>query len=293
MLQDGSLQEKQRFFEAIKQIGDLPTLPSVVQKIVETCNDPLSTIGDLEKICTTDQALTSKILRLVNSSYFGLPQTVSSVSRAITFLGFNAVKSLALSLSVTNVFQDAGVAAGFDYKRFWIHSIGTAITARHIAKGIFHPSPEEAFITGILHDTGKLIQRRYFAQLYSAIIRSMADESISYWQAEKKHSEFSHSLIGSILLDEWNLPVVVQAAVRYHHETEFAGEYGKIVSVINFADHLCHLWGMSPMEEDYGDSATPEGDELVNKYDLNLETLREKVVAEVKEIQVFFGLKKF
>ena len=293
MLQDSSLQERQEFLKAIEEIGDLPTLPSVVQKIVETCNDPLSTIGDLERICMTDQALSSKILRLVNSSYFGLSQEVSSVSRAITFLGFNAVKSLALSLSVTNVFQMTGDAADFDYERFWVHSIGTAITARRVAKGIFHPSPEEAFIAGILHDTGKLIQRRFFPQLYSEIIRVSSSAGIPYWQEEKKHTAFGHSLIGSILLGEWNLPVAVQAAVRYHHEVALSAEYVRIVSIVNLADHLCHLWGMPPVEEEYGSPAGSEGDELVKKYDIDLEPLREKVISEVKEIQVFFGLKQY
>jgi HD-like signal output (HDOD) protein len=293
-LKDNTSQTKAQFIGSIGTIEDLPTLPVVVQKILETCNDPLSTVGDLEKIFLTDQALTTKILRLVNSAYFALPQKVSSVSRAITFLGFNAVKSLALSLTLTNIFHEIEGTGELDYEKFWTHSLGTAIAAKQIAKTIMYPSPEEGFIAGMLHDVGKLVQVKFFPDQYAGTIRTASTTGRPFWTVEKESHDFTHNFVGAVLLEHWNFPRLIQFAVRYHHEVHLSSEFGVFISLIHLADHLCHRWGVSDLSGIPHPDLHTDGHAFIEKYNLEIDgPLRTRVLDGIKEIKIYLGIERY
>ncbi|PIE76795.1 HD family phosphohydrolase, partial [bacterium DOLJORAL78_65_58] len=139
----------------LKTIKDLPPLPLVVQKLLQVMDDPNSSADDISQVLSADNAMAAKVLKLVNSSFYGLSGQVASVPRAIVILGLSSIRNLALGLGVTKLMARAG--NGELQQRFWAHSIATAAACETVARATQRIIPEEAFVAGLLHDIGHLI----------------------------------------------------------------------------------------------------------------------------------------
>jgi len=140
-----------------EKIIGLPTLPTVVSKMIELVDNPKTSAQTLTSLISTDQALTAKILKLANSAYYGFPREIISVNLAVVVLGFNTVKDMGLSVSVLDAFksnQDEGI---FEMTKFWEHSICCAIGAKMLARTYGYRITSEAFVAGLLHDVGKVV----------------------------------------------------------------------------------------------------------------------------------------
>ena len=155
------------------ELQDLPPLPAVIVRVMQTINDPNTSAADLNRLISADQALASKVLRLVNSSYYGFPRKISTITNAVVILGFNTVRNLTTSLGVFNAFDAQGQKTALDRDEFWAHSLGVAVAAGVIArrKGIGSKSVEEVFIGGLMHDIGKLFLDQYFPDQYAIAIK--------------------------------------------------------------------------------------------------------------------------
>src|SRR5262249_2268269 len=142
-----------------KKLADLPPLPVVVTRIMETINDPNTSAEDLHRLIALDQGLSSKILRIVNSAYYGFPKRISTITHAVVILGFNTVRNLVLGVSAFGMLSQKSSAAGLNRTKFWEHSVATAVGASVLAKKKRPKSRavvEEAFLGGLLHDIGEL-----------------------------------------------------------------------------------------------------------------------------------------
>ena len=147
--------------------GDLPTLPSIVTRILKVIFNDKSSIKDISKIVHLDSALTAKVLRVVNSAAFSLPQKISTLDHALTLLGFETIKKLLLSLSIFNtLFQENKEECLFNKAYFWRHSLAVANVAKSIAQGLKFESPDEAYVAGLLHDIGKIIIEQIMGEEY-------------------------------------------------------------------------------------------------------------------------------
>ncbi|MEJ2286631.1 MAG: HDOD domain-containing protein [Desulfobacterales bacterium] len=135
----------------IDKIDDLPTLPRTVLKITELVNDPKSSARDLARVITDDQVLTARLLKLVNSSFYGFPQRISTVTAAIVLLGFDAIRNLLLTTSVFDLFANRNRQKKQVQERFWDHSLGCAVGAKVIGNYLRHDKVEELFVSGLLH----------------------------------------------------------------------------------------------------------------------------------------------
>ena len=157
----------------IAKIDDLPTLPRTVLKITELVNNPKSSAKDLARIITDDQVLTARLLKLVNSSFYGFPQRISTVTNAIVLLGFDAIRSLLLTTSVFDLFAGRNKKSKQDQEKFWDHSLGCAVGAKVIGNYLRYDKIEELFVSGLLHDIGKIVEMLFlpdeFAQVVTAI----------------------------------------------------------------------------------------------------------------------------
>src|SRR5918998_3250203 len=144
--------------QALKKITTIATLPEVTSKIIATVEDPKSTAQQLHKIVAHDPALVTRILKVVNSSFYGLPGQIGSIERAIVLLGLNAVKNIAVAASLGQLFRGAKLCEGFTPKDLWTHCIAVGVAARDLAKQMKLPIADEAFLAGMIHDVGMLVE---------------------------------------------------------------------------------------------------------------------------------------
>src|SRR6266581_4704630 len=143
--------------EAVKKVSSIATLPEVTAKIIATVEDPKSSAAQLHKIVSHDPALVTRIMKVVNSAFYGLPGQICSIERAIVLLGLNAIKNIAVAASLGQLFKGSKLCEGFTARDLWTHCIAVGICAREIAKQMKVPLADEAFLAGMIHDVGLLV----------------------------------------------------------------------------------------------------------------------------------------
>lgn len=256
----------------IAKIDDLPTLPNVITKIMEILENPKSTARDIDNVIKTDQTLTAKTLKIVNSAYYGFPRRITTVTDAVVILGFNTVKSLALSATVCKMFL--GGNKDFDREALWEHSIAVAFASRIIAKRVKFADEESAFVAGLLHDIAKIVEDQYFHEEFMNAVRKSRENEISLLDAERDEVGMDHTLIGRRIADKWNLPLNITKVIGYHHQPEFAGaEEQEITSIVHVADIVVKI-------RKIGDSGN-YGPIEINKTAIAILKLTKKDLAEI------------
>jgi len=246
---------RENLTRVIERIIDLPTLPTIFAHVNTLLQDPHTTAAEVARLIESDQALASRVLRLVNSSFFGFGRKVSRVGQAITLLGFNAVRSTVLSVSVFDSFDGASVS-GFLRPKFWQHSTGVGLIASSLAKGVPGVHHGEAFAAGVLHDIGKLVLDRYLPEDFTEILLRVRTRGISLREAEREVLGVSHAEIGEYLAEKWNLPHGLVESISLHHTPSVMRSNPSLVSIVHLADGLCRR-----LKVGYG------GDDLIPPYD--------------------------
>jgi len=196
-------------------IRELPTLPSVVNRINQLLNDPKTQVADLEKVISADQSLSVKVLKLINSACYGGHKT-DDIQQAIMRLGFRTVSQIVTNVSICNMFKDDSEGL-FDRSEFWRHSVAVAVISRMIAVESRHARPDEVFTCGLLHDIGKLILDQYLHQEMATILRHAKEKKIGFYQAEKATFPIDHTTVGEMASKTWRLPILVLVAIKHHH----------------------------------------------------------------------------
>ena len=227
----------------LSKVRTFPSLPMIVHKITELVNTPETSAKDIEAVIAKDQVLTGKLLRLVNSPFYGFPQKVTTISRAVGIIGFEALRNLIFSSSVINLFRSEGSEI-FRPAEFWKHSVGTALAAKELARHLGEKQVEEFFVGGLMHDIGKLVHEEYFGDPFRQACSLAIRNDMLLLQAEQEVLHFTHDQTGGLLLKQWNLPLKVVAMVRFHHQPTQAGECQKEAGVIHLADILCRAKGL-------------------------------------------------
>jgi len=213
--------------KVIAKLKELPTLPDVVFKVNEIVNNPKTSAADLEAVISRDQAIAAKVLKLVNSAFYGLPGRVDTLSRAIPLLGFSTVRNLVMSVSIF----DMGPIEHFDMKAFWRHSFATSIVSRAIALADGLPDAETQSLAGLLHDVGKVVLFQYFVKEYLKVIELMEAKQIPFITAEHALYSIDHAQVGEMLATRWGFPANITAAIAHHHNPEAAGDLADFVSI--------------------------------------------------------------
>jgi len=224
-----------------ESIISLPTLPTVVSKMIQLVDNPKTSAASLARLIYTDQALTARILKLANSAYYGFPREISTVNMAIVVLGFNTVKEMGLSLTVLEVFKGGGIDGMFDISRFWQHSIACGSASRLIARRFRYHLTSEAFVAGLLHDIGKVILKQYMQAEFIDIIKKASEGKLSLEEAEVETVGANHSQIGAWLAEKWNLPGIIVDCIACHHVPWEAKKEPVMVAIVSVANYLCHV----------------------------------------------------
>lgn len=239
------------------ELRDLPPLPLVIVRISEMVNDPKTSATELNRLICSDTALAAKILRLVNSAHYGLPQPVSSVTQAIVILGFSAVRNLAMALGIAGALPGNGKSA-LNREHYWAHSMATAIGASAIAfmRGFPPRVAEQVFAGGMLHDMGKIFLDRYFPFQYKVAIGHASVEESTILEAENESLGINHANVGHRMAQKWNLPAELTAMISHHHAPQDAGDHFEVAAIVHAANWLTHDLKIG----NSGYTATPEID---------------------------------
>ena len=224
--------------DRINSLQDLPSLPHILVKLMEACSDESGSLGDIATILSHDPSLCSKVLRLVNSAYYGLGSRVDGIDQAVAYLGTSAVKNIAVCSAVYQAFNSRKGDKAFNLKVFWWHSLKCALLARIFAKEVAYGSPDEAFVAGLLHDIGKLVLWVNFSEKYTALIKKYVNRPEMLTAAESQLGA-THSQIGAWLLDRWKFQSFVADSALYHHEPlERIAHALPLVQIVYTADKL-------------------------------------------------------
>ncbi|MEM9753521.1 MAG: HDOD domain-containing protein [Planctomycetota bacterium] len=224
---------------AIREISHIATLPEVTLKIIKLVEDPNSTAQDLNKVITNDPALGARILKVVNSAFYGLPGQIGSINRAIVLLGLNAVKNIAIAASLAKLFRGGKVCSCFDAKELWTHSIASATATKMLAEKAGLGLPDEAFLAGLIHDIGLMVEMQARRAEFVEAIETSHSQGRSLREVEAELIGATHEQFGQALCKLWKFPVSFQNVAGYHHRPlELPEDCRALPSLVHLADVL-------------------------------------------------------
>jgi len=218
---------------------DLPALPNVVMLVLSATERENVNNAELEKLISADQAILTKLLKVVNSAYFGLPRQISNISQAITILGLHQVRNLVLSIGVLNALASPSSRIQEFQRKFWQHSFTSASAARSLAnqRRLKTPEVELAFVGGMLHDIGRLFLFTLFNLPYQDVIRESNRKDEPVLEVEHRVLGTTHAELGGALAERWNFPVPLVDIIR-EHETPAAGKESPVLYCVHVADRI-------------------------------------------------------
>ncbi len=227
----------------LRSVGNLPPMPQTVHKAREIMDNPNSSFQELAQVIETDQAVAAKVLKLANSTYYGLSGKVSSVQHASVVLGQKTLGELITVAGTSDVLDKTLAGYGMDSGDLWRHSMGVAFGSRIIAQKLNPSLSNDAFSVGLIHDGGKLILNQYIFERKEIFEEFLADGQQSFLDAEKDILGFDHSEIASEVCKSWNIPETLVTAIKYHHNPSQAGG-DQLAYIVHMADAIAMMTGL-------------------------------------------------
>lgn len=219
----------------LRKLEGLPTLPPIVQKLSQMIEDERTSLNQIAELIEKDQVITTKVLRLANSAFYGFPKKVSTVQQAMMLLGVNVLKILIMTSSIFEIIhrEDVGL---------WEHSVGVAACAKILAEHLEMKDSQEIATAGLLHDLGKVVEKVVFKEDYEEILK-LISEGVEALEAERRVLGIDHAEIGAFLMSQWNIPERLIEAVLAHHNFDLTKKYKKESALLHLADFLVHARG--------------------------------------------------
>lgn len=224
------------------RLNQLPSLPTAVSELLASMGNDDVDIDQIARQIAKDQGLTARVLRVANSSFYGLQKKVGTINDAVVVLGFRAVRSMVLAVSMSGAFR-AENCTGFATLAYLRHGVATALTARNLAP-LVGQNPENAFTAGLLHDIGQLVLAANFPVQYAAALAYRRKHDCPLIIAERDILGLDHAVVGGLLAATWNFPEVLRIAVVDHHNPASA-EASSMADLIHLADITAHALGLA------------------------------------------------
>jgi putative nucleotidyltransferase with HDIG domain len=277
--------------KTLENVSTIPTLPIVIEKITRLLQNPSTSAEEIGKAITTDQALASKVLKLVNSAFYGFPGKISTITHAVVILGFATVKNVVLTASIFDAFSKrVNLSQNFDLEKFWLHSIACGAASQCIAKHIGSSAKEECFIAGLIHDVGKILMCNYLPDEFEMVMQDRIKRDCLFYESEKEVLHITHQELGGIIAERWNLPKELQNAVKNHHYQTQDKDFSTVTGIVHAADILVRALDIG----NGGDNKIPQISDVVwtnlGFESIQLHTLLEDIESEVDKATVFMQL---
>lgn len=268
----------------IQRSENLPVLPQIASSVLRLADDPDSSARQMEKLIERDSAIAAKVLRVANSSYYGL-SNVPSISRAISILGMNTVRSLVVGIAYQQIISTKQHSKLFSKVDFWRHSVAVATAARILGKLKMASRAEELYSAALMHDVGMLVLDRFAPEELDEAIQYANDEKIHLHQAEQLLFDCDHALIGGLLADRWGLTGSLKSAIRHHHSPWDDEEHMEFTAFVALANVLAHSCGFSNNVREIEDEVDPDLIKVVGIAAEQLDAIRAVIVSEVVKAQ--------
>lgn len=266
----------------IKEIEEFPTLPTIYTTLSDVMANPRSTAQDVANVIAQDQSAASKILKTANSSLYGFRGRITTISQAVVYIGFEEIKNLVLAISILDMFNISSKMVAFNPVDLWKHSIAVGIISRQIAKEIGAKNVEQYFLSGILHDIGKLLFMKSIPELYSKVISYSIENKMPSRDVEKQVIGMSHTLAGKLLAERWKLPKNIIDCISNQYTGLVDGRTDSLVASVHIANVAATLLELGKA----GDEIIPQiNPKIWDELKLSSNFFTKSIHAIVKEYQ--------
>lgn len=263
----------------IGKFNDIETLPHVVTSLSHLISDEDATMKDFEDIIKMDPILVVRLLRLVNSSFYGLTKRIDSISRAVAFIGMKNLHNMAVTDALKNIFQEHGKSPVFSRKKLWLHCAAVSICAKMIAERIFATNGDDAYLCGILHDFGLIVEEQVEREKFLSACEA-CDTHNSITDLEQQYLGTDHCEIGYLMTLDWKMPQSIQEAIRDHHLQD--GDYPpeSLTGILQIAEYITGQLGYTALLDNIPElppHLVPHLQQNMDEYKVLIEDLPEEM----------------
>jgi HD-like signal output (HDOD) protein len=226
--------------KAMGRLTEISSLPEITTRIVEVVEDPRATAHTMHEIVKNDPALASKILKVVNSAFYGLPSQIASLDRAIVMLGLSAVKNIALAASLARLLRPGTLSDDFEARDLWRHCISVGVCGRMLTRAAHGHTNDEAFVAGLVHDMGLLVEFQLFPEKLGEVVKRCGSGGEAFCDVETEIIGANHGQFGAALSAKWKFPPTLRCVISHHHNPGvLKPEFRKLATLVYVADTVC------------------------------------------------------
>lgn len=269
---------------------NLPVLPQIASSVLRLADDPDSSCRQMEQLIERDSAIAAKVLRVANSSYYGL-SGVQSIGRAISILGMNTVRSLVIGIAYQQVIAARQLSKNFSKVEFWRHSVAVATAAKILGRLALPARAEELYSAGLMHDVGLLVLDRFAPDELDESFRYAREQRIRLHEAEQLLYDCDHAQIGGLLSDRWGLTGALRNGIRYHHAPAEDETHSQFSSFVALADALAHQCGFHNAMPHYEIEIDPAAIEATGIPIEQCDPIRAVIISEIEKVQESLQIK--
>ena len=241
-----SAMQKQHIIESyILKAKPMPTLPEAVVRIIQMSGNPDVEVEDVADAILMDKVLTARMIRLVNSAFWGIRRHITSVREAIVYLGLHQIRSILLTTSLFNTFQSRNPS--FRVAAIWEHGLGCAMISRIIAQKVGFMDYEQAYLAGLMHDIGEVVLSQFDIPKFHDVIELVQKDQVPFYEAENRVIGINHTDFSGWFMEQWGFSEELVEVISTHHSLEKATINPQLVSIVVLANLFCMLRGL-----DYG-----------------------------------------
>jgi putative nucleotidyltransferase with HDIG domain len=276
--------------QIVSKADALPQLPGATSRLIEVINDAGSSFDQIADVIRFDQAITTRVLRVCNSAYFGLQRQITSLEDAARVLGTAKLLQLVMAAHTTALLAPPQAGYGLAPGALWTHSVGVALAAQRLGRSAYTGEEGTLFTAGLLHDMGKLLLNEHVGAEYRRISEIVKAERITFHEAEQRVLGTTHAEVGARVAQRWGLPAAIVDAIRYHHDPNRCPQPSGSVDVVHVADVTCLVLGIGGGDDGTLYRVDPDVLGRLKLQESQVEQLGIDVVLELKLVRENFQI---